>query len=66
MIVTYRHRPKSKRPTVSQPAKITGGSIVTARRPKKYQVLDDEPADDPEADEGVRQFFARMGLSLLV
>jgi hypothetical protein len=63
MIVTYRHRPKPK-PTKAQPARITGSGIVTARKPKKYQTKREALADDPEADERVRQFFARMGLTL--
>jgi hypothetical protein len=37
---------------------------VRARKPKKYQRKLVEPDDDPAADERVRAFFARMGLTL--
>jgi hypothetical protein len=62
VIVSYRLRPKPKRK--AQPAKLTGSVIVNARKPKEYMQKTAESPDDPEARERVRQFFARMGLTL--
>jgi hypothetical protein len=46
----------------AQPVAI-GPAIVNARNPTRYMKKPGEPIDDLEADERVRQYFERMGLS---
>jgi hypothetical protein len=55
-IITYRHRPKRKRPTKPPPEIPT--PIVHAPKPGKRRRP--ELPDDPEADARVAAFFARM------
>jgi hypothetical protein len=59
-IVTYRHRPKPKRPKKAVTAVNDGNCIVRARKPGKGRKARSDPGDDPVAEARVAAFFGRM------
>jgi hypothetical protein len=63
VIVEYRHKPLKRPAAKVQPARIVGPVIVQARKPGRFRRTAEPLADDPAANERVRAFFARMGLT---
>jgi hypothetical protein len=59
-VITYRHRPKRKRPAKpTQAAAITGARIVSYKSGKRHATPQELPPN-AEADARVAEFFARM------